>query len=214
MKKKYTSLLICLITLIFFSQFFTHTEIITEAFFNGTKLWFNNLVPTIFPFFIISDILNNYHLIDYISLIFGNFISKLFKLPKEVSYPFFMSMMSGFPGNSKFIKELLDNKSINSMEANKLLTFTHFSNPLFIISTIGITFLKNKNIGIIILLCHFITNIIVGLLFRNIYYFENKKTLKKERESLSFIPLLKTSILNTINTLFLFYLNNNYKFTY
>lgn len=205
MKKKYTSLLICLITLIFFSQFFIHTEIITEAFFNGTKLWFNNLVPTIFPFFIISDILNNYHLIDYISLLFGNIISKLFKLPKEVSYPFFMSMMSGFPGNSKFIKELLDNKTITNKEANKLLTFTHFSNPLFIISTIGITFLNNKTIGIVILICHFITNIIVGLLFRNIYHFENKNIIKKEKETLYFIPLLKTSILNTINTLFLIY---------
>ena len=181
MKKKYSCLLICTITLFFLTQFFIHTEAITNAFFEGTILWFNNLLPNIFIFFIISDILNNYSIIDYISLLFGNIIKKLFKISKEASYPFFMSMLSGFPGNSKFIKELLDNKVITSNEATKLLTFTHFSNPLFIISTVGINFLHNKKIGIIILICHFFTNIIVGLLFRNIYKSEEKQVIKKER---------------------------------
>ena len=54
MKKKYRSLLICTITLFFLTQFFIHTEEITNAFFNGTILWFNNLLPNIFIFFIIS----------------------------------------------------------------------------------------------------------------------------------------------------------------
>lgn len=205
MKKKYSSLLICTITLFFLTQFFIHTEEITNAFFEGTILWFNNLLPNIFIFFIISDILNNYSIIDYIILLFGNIIKKLFKISKEASYPFFMSMLSGFPGNSKFIKELLDNKSITSNEATKLLTFTHFSNPLFIISTVGINFLHNKKIGIIILICHFFTNIIVGLLFRNIYKSEEKQVIKKERIILSFIPLLKKSISNTFNTLITIY---------
>ena len=82
MKKKSSNLLICAITLIFLSQFFVHTEEIIEAFFNGTKIFFYNVFPNIFIFFIISDILNNYHLIDYISIIFGNIIAKIFKLPK------------------------------------------------------------------------------------------------------------------------------------
>lgn len=205
MKKKYFSLLICTITLVFIFHFFVYTDEIISAFFTATKLFFYNVFPNIFIFFIISDILNNYHLVDFISIIFGNTIAKLFKLPKEVSYPFFMSMLSGFPGNSKFIKEFLDNKVINEQEATKLLTFTHFSNPLFIISTIGINFLHNKQIGIIILICHFITNIIIGLLFRNIYKYNNTKILKKETISLSIIPLLKKSITNTINTLGIVY---------
>ena len=116
-----------------------------------------------------------------------------------------MSMLSGFPGNSKFIKELLDNNRISEQDATKLLTFTHFSNPLFIISTIGINFLNDKKIGFIILISHFITNIIIGLLFRNIYKSENKTLLKKESISLPFIPLLKNSISNTFNSIMVIY---------
>ena len=205
MKKKYTSLLICTITLLFLIQFFIYTKEITNAFFDGTILFIKNLLPNIFLFFIISDILNNYNIINYLSLIFGNIFSKLFKVSKEGTYVFFMSMLSGFPGNSKFIKELLDNNRINEQDATKLLTFTHFSNPLFIISTIGINFLHDKKIGFIILISHFITNIIIGLLFRNIYKCENKILLKKESISLPFIPLLKNSISNTFNGLMVIY---------
>jgi len=205
MKKKYTSLLICTITLLFLTQFFIYTKEITNAFFDGTILFIKNLLPNIFLFFIISDILNNYNIINYLSLIFGNIFSKLFKVSKEGTYVFFMSMLSGFPGNSKFIKELLDNNRINEQDATKLLTFTHFSNPLFIISTIGINFLHDKKIGFIILISHFITNIIIGLLFRNIYKSENKILLKKESISLPFIPLLKNSIASTFNSLMIIY---------
>lgn len=204
MKKKYTSLLICTITLLFLTQFFIYTKEITNAFFDGTILFIKNLLPNIFLFFIISDILNNYNIINYLSPL-GNIFSKLFKVSKEGTYVFFMSMLSGFPGNSKFIKELLDNNRINEQDANKLLTFTHFSNPLFIISTIGINFLHDKKIGFIILTSHFLTNIIIGLLFRNIYKYENKTLLKKESISLPFITLLKNSISNTFNSIIIIY---------
>lgn len=204
MKKKYTSLLICTITLLFLTQFFIYTKEITNAFFDGTILFVKNLLPNIFLFFIISDILNNYNIINYLSPL-GNVFSKLFKVSKEGTYVFFMSMLSGFPGNSKFVKELLDNNRISEQDATKLLTFTHFSNPLFIVSTIGINFLNDKKIGFIILISHFITNIIIGLLFRNIYKSENKTLLKKESISLPFIPLLKNSISNTFNSLMVIY---------
>lgn len=205
MKKKYTSLLICALTIFFLIEIFNNTEIILNAFFEGTIIWFKNIVPNTFLLFIITDILNNYHFTKYISLIMGNFIQKVFKLPKESSYTIVMSILSGFPSNSKLIKELLDDNQITINDANKLLTFTHFSNPLFVISTIGISFLNNKKIGIIILIVHYLTNFIVGLLFRNIYYEKKDNNNISKTKSLSFIPLLKNSILNTVNTLFTIY---------
>ena len=204
MKKKYHNLIICLITLFFFLEIFNYTDLVIKAIYEGSIIWFTNIVPTILPIFIITDILENYHITNYISKLLGKVMS-LFKLPKETAYVFFMSIFSGFPGNSKFIKEMLDNHVINDMEATKLLTFTHFSNPLFIIGTIGIIFLENKLIGILILIVHYLTNVIVGLLFRNIYIVKETKYYKKERPTLSFINTLKKSILNTINTLFLIY---------
>ena len=111
-------------------------------------------------------------------------------------------MTSGFPGNAKFIKEQLDRKTINYMDATKLLTMTHFSNPLFIIYAVGINVLKSQKIGIIVLLSHYITNFIIGFLFRNIYL-EEKKYQEKEviyNKSLPFINLLNISFHKTFTT--------------
>lgn len=199
MNKKLNSLLISLITLFFLVQFLIKSELLTNTFYQSISLWFYNLLPSIFFFFTITDILNNYNFPYFIEKIFGKIIHKIYKLPNISSYIIFISMISGFPSNSKLIKEMLDNKKVNSYEATRLLTMTHFSNPLFIIYTIGINFFHSKKIGIIIMIVHFLTNFIVGFIFRNI--FNVSETTKKSTISnqLPFMEMLKKSINNTIS---------------
>ena len=201
MNKKLNSLLISLITLFFLIEFLTNTELLISTFFQSIELWFYNLLPNNFIFFTLTDILSNYNFPYYLEKIFGNIIHKIYKLPKCTSYVIFMSMTTGFPGNSKLIKEMLDNKVININDATKLLTMTHFSNPLFIIYTIGISFLNNKRIGIIILIVHFITNFIVGFIFRNIFNDNWQKQNNNYRKAKPFMNMLKDSLNNTINIL-------------
>ena len=201
MKKIQKNLLIYLITLFFLFEFLTNSNTIVNVFFNTIKLCFNNLFPSIFIFFTITDILNNYNFPYYLSKIFGKIIEKIYKLPKISSYIIFMSMTSGFPGNSKLIKEQLDNKIISSYDATKILTMTHFSNPLFIIYTVGNNFFQDKKVGIIILLAHFITNFIIGFLFRNIFKYEKKEVNYVINKPMSFINLLKTSFINSTKIL-------------
>ena len=98
-------------------------------------------------------------------------------------------------------RESLDNKNITIFDANRLLLMTHFANPLFIIYTIGINFFNDKKIGFIILISHFLTNFIIGLLFRNIYIYEKKDINYTLNKPLSFINLLKTSFLKTAKLL-------------
>ena len=198
MKKIHTNLLIYLVTIFFLIEFLINSNELINVFFNTIKLCFYNLFPTIFIFFTITDILNNYNFPLLISKFFGELFYKIYKLPKISSYITIMSLSSGFPGNSKLIKDELDNKTINSFDATKLLTMTHFSNPLFIIYTVGNNFFHDKKIGLIILISHFITNFIVGLLFRNIYQIKTKEIVLEEKKSLPFIDLLKSSFYNTI----------------
>lgn len=198
MKKIHKNLLIYLITLFFLVEFLLYSNELINVFFNTIKLCFNNLFPSIFIFFTISDILNNYNFSYYLSKIFGNIIEKIFKIPRVSSYILFMSFFSGFPGNSKLIKQELDNKTIDSYDATKILTMTHFANPLFIIYTTNNLFNDNK-ISFIILLVHFLTNFIIGLLFRNIYKYEKKDITYNANKPISIIELLKKSFYSSIN---------------
>ncbi len=199
MNKKLNSLLISFLTFLFLIEFLIHNDSLIQTFFQSISLWFNYLLPTIFIFFTLTDILNNYNFPYYLEKIFGKIIHKIYYLPNCTSYIIFMSMTSGFPGNSKLIKEQLDANKIDSYTATRLLTMTHFSNPLFILYTIGNNFLHNKKISIIIIFVHFLTNFLIGYLFRHIFNVPcpNKKSVFKT--PLPFMNMLKTSINNSIS---------------
>lgn len=198
MKRKYINLIICSFTIFILIEILINPQTLIDTFLESTKLWFYNLLPTIITLFIINDILANYGFITIISKYFGK-IMPFFKLNKKASYAFILSIISGFPTNSKLIKELLDNKEITINDANKLLTMNHFSNPLFIISTIGLVILNNYKIGLLILISHYLGNIINGLIFNNIYKYQylDNKIIYKERKS--FIKLITNSFNNLIN---------------
>lgn len=202
MNKKYSNYLICLIIILFFFEILNNSNLIINTVYKSINIWFYNIVPTILPIYLTVDLLANYNGFYYLSKLFGKFMEKVFKMKKETSFIFILSCLSGFPSNSKYIKIMLDNKEINLEEANKLLTFTHFSNPLFIIESIGYRFLHNKKIGIIILICHYLTNIIIGLFYRNYYINLNSITLNKNNKT-RFVICLTNSIYKTIKILFL-----------
>lgn len=126
-----------------------------------------------------------------------------------------MSIISGIPANAKYVKELYLNGLIDDKEGSKILMFTHFSNPLFILGTIAVLFLNNKEIGLLILICHYITNFIIGIMFRNYCPTEekiNKINFKKAilnmhekriNSNKNFGVVLTNSLINSINTLLL-----------
>lgn len=165
------------------------------------ELWKNNLFPYLFPFFIISDLLINLNFINIINKYFEKFMYKIFKINSSSSFVFFMSVISGIPSNAKYISTLIKNKQMNEYEAQKILLFTHFCNPLFILGFIA-SFLNNKGIALIILCTHYTTNIIIGLLFRN-FHINKLSDGDFKRTTNNFLKTISSSILNSINTLLL-----------
>jgi len=74
---------------------------------------------------------------------------------------FIISLISGCPNNAVIIKDLL-NKNIITLEmANKYITCSFFSNPLFLYSML--TSIFDLKISILIILSHYLSNIIIYL---------------------------------------------------
>ena len=189
----------------------------------------NNVFPSLIPFLLISNIIIKYNFIDELSDIFNNLMTKVFKVSKYCSFALVMSMISGTPSNSKYLKDLLENKFINLSDVKKCLNFIHFNNPIFILGTVGYSFLNSKKMGLIILISHYLSAATLGLFNKkseiiNINYKVNKNN--------NFFVVLKNAINNTIDTLllilgiittclivtalfdYILHINNNYKFIY
>ncbi len=200
--KKYSNFLIVIITLFFLIEIFTNKNLIFNTISFSLDIWVNNLIPSLFPMFILSDILITYNFVKYIPKWFINIFSYLFNIKKECTLVFFLSMLSGFPTNAKNIRKLYDMNIINGREASHMLMFTHFSNPLFILGTLSIFFLNNKKLGIIILLSHYLSNFIIGVIVRKLNNISNNTVNEKEKK-LYFGPIFVNAIKSSIDTLLL-----------
>jgi len=192
----------------------------------------NNLFPSLIPFMLLSNILIDYNFINDISDVFKNLMTKIFKVNQNSAFAFIMSILSGTPSNSKYLKDLSENNLISDRDIQKCLNFCHFTNPIFIIGTIGYTFLGNKKLGLIILVSHYICSIIIGIINRNTISNTVENNIKLKQNNKSFIKVLTNSINSTISTLLLIlgiitfcligtcllnkilYLNDNFKFLY
>ena len=167
----------------------------------GLNIWVNNLIPTLFPFFIISDILINYKVVDYIPRFFKNIFKKIFNITDNMFVIFILSMISGFPSNARNTRTMYDNGMIDINEANHIMIFSHFSNPLFILTTIGLFFFNYKKIGVILLITHYLSNIILGFLIRNKFiHYETKKNDNEIKNSFGkiFIDSIKKAVDNIL----------------
>ena len=196
-----------ILIIVMFEMLFNSSVIINSVSYSFS-LCINHLFPSLFPFMILSNILMEYGFVDISSEMLKPIMNKVFKTHEYGSFVLILSIISGSPSNSKYLSELLNKKLINEYDASKILLFTHFVNPLFILNTIGISFLHNKKIGLIILISHYLGNFIVGILFRN-YHKNNissKINIIKAFNSLedkknNFINVLTNSIISSINTL-------------
>lgn len=222
-------LFLFILTIIIYLLLFNSFEIIESIKFSFS-ICFNNLFPSLIPFMLLSNILIKYDFINELSSIFNKVMTKIFKINKNCSFAVIMSILSGTPSNAKYLKDLYDNNLITITDIKKCLNFCHFTNPIFILGTIGLTFLNNKKLGLIILISHYLASILLGIFNKkeNIIFIENK--IKKEKKT--FINILNNSIINTSNTLLLilgiittciiittiinktFSINENYKFIY
>ena len=195
MKKIILFLFFVIITIILLNSNYIINNILLSF-----NICFNNLFPSLIPFMLLSNIIIKYNFVEELSNYLSFLTSKILKLNKNCSFAIIMSLISGAPSGAKYLKDLYDNDLIKTNDIEKCIKFCHFNNPIFIINTIGITFLNNKKIGLIILVSHFISAFIIGLIFRN-NKFSKINTRNQEIKGKKFVSILNESIINTCNTL-------------
>lgn len=176
----------------------------------GLLLWANQVVPSLLPFFMATEMLSYTNIVTKIGKCLDPIMRPLFNVPGCGAYAFIMGIISGYPVGAKIVSNFRRQGLCTKEEAERLVAFTNNSGPLFILGTVGITFFSNTLIGILLLVTHILAGISVGLLFR---FWKNPKTskntfhshytLSSEKETVCFANLgevLGKSILSAINS--------------
>ena len=159
---KEKSISIIFILYLFFLVLFTKSNF--NAAKKGITLWANNVVPSLFPFFVAVELLKRTNLIYFLSIKLDKYMKPIFNLPGVASFPFVMGLISGYPVGAKIVSDLYSNNLCTQKEAERMLAFTNNSGPLFIIGTVGCSFYSNTSIGILLLISHILSSICVGII--------------------------------------------------
>lgn len=72
----------------------------------GLMTWVNLVMPSLLPFFIISEILISIGFVDIIGKLLEPIMKPVFNLPGISTFPFSMSIVSGYPMGGKIVSNL------------------------------------------------------------------------------------------------------------
>lgn len=188
---------------------FSKTNLISAK--NGLVLWVNSIVPTLFPFFVATELLSHTNFTYYLGKVLNKIMKPIFNIRGEGSFAFIMGIISGYPMGAKIAANFRENNICSKEECERLLSFTNNSGPLFIIGTVGISMFGNSTIGFLLLITHLLASITVGFIFRfwkyNSDFQTNQHTSKviyNNDISLSNLGgIIGNSITSSINTILL-----------
>lgn len=167
---------IILFTLIslYFIYCLTNNTMITKQVLYSLNIWITKILPSLFPTFIIIDIIYNTNLPYYINKYL------------HINCIYILSIISGSPSNAYILSKYNE-------DITKLLSTTKYTSLIFTYTYLKLIF--NHKIALLLILTNILSNLIIILLIKP-KTLENKP-LKQEKLSTT----LSKSIKNNINTL-------------
>lgn len=146
---------------IFFLVVFSKTNLIAAR--EGLTLWATAVVPSLFPFFIATELLSYTNIVNILGKFLEKIMRPLFNVPGNGAFAFILGMISGYPVGAKIVTKLRNDSLCSKREGERLLAFTNNSGPLFIIGTVGCSMFGNSEIGFLLLITHILSCITVGI---------------------------------------------------
>jgi sporulation integral membrane protein YlbJ len=200
-----------------FLVFFSRSNL--DATKRGLELWATTVVPALFPFFVVTNLLSQTKVVDIFGKLFDKLIKPLFNVPGIGGFAFVMGLISGYPVGAKVVSDFREQNLVTKDEGERLLAFTNNSGPLFILSSVGIGLFGDTKTGLLLLCTHILSCITVGIIlgkflkktddeFKNVMKSKYRSNLdinknKKEISIKNLGEVLASSINSSISTILL-----------
>ena len=171
----------------------------------GVRLCFNVIVPSLFPFFVLSTLIVQLGIARYFGRLLEPVMRPLFNVGGACSTAFVLGFIGGYPVGAKTVIALYENGNCTKVEAERLLSFCNNSGPAFIFGVVGAGIFSSSAVGILLYLAHTLASILVGIVFRFWGRSEEKRGRSQLREAqpkrftIAFTDSVKSSFQTTLN---------------
>jgi sporulation integral membrane protein YlbJ len=167
---------------------------------DGCKLWFIAILPTLFPFLVICNLLISYDGISLYSKFLGTLLCKPLGLSKSCSFPLTASLLCGYPLGAKYCADIYNLGYIEKKEYIRLLNIASNCGPLFILGPISTALLGDIRLGYLLLIANYLSPILIGFITKKGKFNISEPKINVFINTKSFGEILKNSIEKAINT--------------
>ena len=173
-KTKLKDFTLPLVIIVFMGLMLAFPEHYMKATGRGLALFASNVLPAMFPFLFLNTMLSNTKAIPFINKAFEKPVNKVFGVVKEGAFVLISALICGYPVGAVTTARLYENGDISRDDVRSFLPFTSLAGPIFILSTVSSIF-EDKNVGLVVLLSHYIGTLLNGLLWRFVSHTRARK---------------------------------------
>ena len=156
----------------------------------GLTLCCNVIIPSLFPFFVLSSLVVDLGLAAYLGRLLENIMRPLFRVNGSCSAALAMGFIGGYPVGARTALRLYQQGLCTKTEAERMLAFCNNSGPAFILGVVGAGVFGSGKVGLLLYLTHAVASILVGLLFR---FYGGKEPRRKDRPIRATIETVRAS---------------------
>jgi len=132
----------------------------------GLRLCVELILPSLFPFFVLSALLGKLGLPDLLGKRLAPLGEELFHVSGAGCTAFFMGLLGGYPLGAAYIAALAESGQVSDREASRLLAFCNNSGPAFFVGALGTGVFGSVRIGLLLYAVHTAAALLTGILFR------------------------------------------------
>jgi len=137
-----------------------------ECCMDALRLCSRTIVPSLFPFFVLSSFLTKLGLPQILGRILSLFASRIYGISPAGASALIMGFVGGYPAGAAYIAQLEKEELVTTEEGERLIAFCNNSGPAFIIGVMGSAVFGSVKLGLKLYCVHIFSALITGIIFR------------------------------------------------
>lgn len=143
-----------------------YSKAVSAAMTQALALCVQVLLPSLFPFFVLSSMFISTGVIQRLSPRLEKPFQWLFGLPGSFGAALLLGAAGGYPVGAKTIATLYQQGQCSRRDAEKALRFCNNAGPAFLISAVGASLLQDPHAGLNLYAVHVLSALIIGFIYR------------------------------------------------
>ena len=133
---------------------------------DGLRLCGNVILPSLFPFFVLSSLVVELGMSQYLGRLLEPVMAPLFRVNGNCASALALGFVGGYPVGARTATQIYESGQCSQTEAERMLAFCNNSGPAFILGVVGAGVFGSGAAGLLLYLVHLLASVFVGVLFR------------------------------------------------